>query len=265
METMKKGDKGEDVKKLQQALTETGFNPGEIDGSFGNGTLAALIAFQKSSALLADGIAGPRTLFALGLMSDATLKDVLSKFTFTKVKQMFPFTPASNIKTNLPYVLEGLRFFSLTDKPMALMALATIRAETESFKPINEMKSKWNTSPGGRPFDLYDNRKDLGNTGAPDGSLFKGRGFIQLTGRSNYKKYSGLLGLGDELIKNPELANDPVTAAKLLALFLKDKEFKIKEALLEKNYKAARKLVNGGSHGLENFTNAYKTGDKIII
>lgn len=265
METMKKGDRGEDVKKLQTALTEAGFNPGGIDGSFGNGTLAALIAFQKSSSLLADGIAGPRTLHALGLAEVPSLQDDLSKFTIAKVKQMFPFTPAVNIKTNLPYVLEGLRFYSLTDKPMALMALATIRAETESFKSIDEMKSKWNSSPGGEPFDLYDNRKDLGNTGAPDGSLFKGRGFIQLTGRSNYTKHSRLLGLGDGLIDNPELANEPETASKLLALFLKDKELKIKEALLEKNYKSARKLVNGGSHGLEKFTSAFKTGDKIII
>ena len=36
---------------------------------------------------------------------------------------------------------------------MVLMALATIRAETESFEPISEGKSKFNTSPGGRPFD----------------------------------------------------------------------------------------------------------------
>ena len=175
---------------------------------------------------------------------------------------MFPYTPKANIKNNLPFVLDGLRFYSLTDKMMGLMALSTIRAETESFKPVSEMISKWNTSPGGDPFDLYDNRADLGNCGAPDGKRFKGRGFIQLTGRANYEKYGELLGIN--LVENPELANEPETAAKLLALFLKDKERKIKEALLDKNYKQARKLVNGGSHGLSNFTDAYKTGDNLI-
>jgi len=264
MNTLKKGDKGEEVKRLQEALSANGFNTGGADGIFGNGTLAALIAFQKSAGLLADGIAGPRTLTALGLSDDPALEDALSKFTLVKVKQMFPFTPQANIKTNLPFVLDGLRAYSLVDKTMGLMALATIRAETESFRPIDEMQSKWNTSPGGNPFDLYDNRKDLGNTGTPDGSLFKGRGFIQLTGRANYEKYSTLLGMGNELVDNPDKANEPETAAKLLALFLKDKELKIKEAILEKNYKAARKLVNGGSHGLENFTDAFKTGEKII-
>ena len=262
METLKKGAKGEDVKKLQSALAGKGFSPGAIDGDFGNATLAALIAFQKSSSLLADGIAGPKTLYALGLAEDDSSPDFLSKFSAAKVSAMFPYTPKANIKNNLPFVLDGLRFYSLTDKMMGLMALSTIRAETESFKPVSEMISKWNTSPGGDPFDLYDNRADLGNCGAPDGKRFKGRGFIQLTGRANYEKYGELLGIN--LVENPELANEPETAAKLLALFLKDKERKIKEALLDKNYKQARKLVNGGSHGLSNFTDAYKTGDNLI-
>ena len=54
------------------------------------------------------------------------------------------------------------------------MAIATIRAETAGFEPISEFKSRFNTSPQGHPFDLYDSRKDLGNCGAPDGTNFKG-------------------------------------------------------------------------------------------
>lgn len=56
---------------------------------------------------------------------------------------------------------------------MVLMALATIRAETEGFEPISEYKSEYNTSPSGHPFDLYDNRQDLGNTGKLDGKNLK--------------------------------------------------------------------------------------------
>lgn len=265
METMKKGSKGADVKKLQARLKELGFNPGQVDGIFGQATLSALIAFQRSSNMLADGIAGPKTQAALGLIEKPAITDELSKFTVEKVKLMFPYTPIKNIKSNLPYVTEGLRGYSLIDKPMALMALATIRAETECFKPVNEIKSKWNSSPNGHPFDLYDNRKDLGNLGKPDGELFKGRGFIQLTGRNNYLKYGKEIGMGNDLIENPELANDPAIASKLLSVFLKDKEVKIKEALLEEDYKAARKLVNGGSHGINKFIDSYKKGKEIII
>jgi putative chitinase len=145
-----------------------------------------------------------------------------------------------------------------------LMALATIRAETEPFLPLEEGQSKFNTSPSGHPFDLYDNRKDLGNTGPPDGASFKGRGFVQLTGRSNYRHYGPLLSTPADLEAQPALAADAATAAALLALFLGDRELQIKDALLHHNMQAARRLVNGGSHGLEPFTDAYQRGDALL-
>src|SRR5881398_682937 len=149
-----------------------------------------------------------------------------------RVNNRTVLTPLDNIKTNLPPVLQALLVAELADKPMVLMALATIRAETESFEPISEGRSKFNTSPGGHPFDLYDRRKDLGNQGPPDGASFKGRGFIQLTGRANYQKHGAAIGLDNQLIENPDLANDPEIAARLLSNFLKNQERAIKEALL---------------------------------
>ena len=65
MKVLKRGMSGAAVSTLQQALLDKGFDPGLIDGAFGGGTEAAVIAFQKSEGLLADGIAGPRTLHAL--------------------------------------------------------------------------------------------------------------------------------------------------------------------------------------------------------
>ncbi|GEM_PF-2334579 len=55
-------------------------------------------------------------------------------------------------------------------------------------------------------FKKYDGRADLGNTEPGDGLRFKGRGFVQITGRANYTKYSGVLGV--DLVKNPDLALD---------------------------------------------------------
>jgi putative chitinase len=128
----------------------------------------------------------------------------------------------------------------------------------------NEGISRFNTSDGGSPFDLYDNRADLGNQGTPDGASFKGRGFVQLTGRANYTNFSRVLGLGTQLVDNPDLANDPVIAARLLGAFLKGKEGRIRAALAANDLATARRLVNGGSHGLADFIAAFQHGQGLI-
>jgi peptidoglycan L-alanyl-D-glutamate endopeptidase CwlK len=145
---------------------------------------------------------------------------------------------------------------------MVLMALSTIRAETAGFEPISEGKSRFNTSPNGNPFDLYDNRKDLGNRGKPDGDSFKGRGFVQLTGRANYAKFGAQIG--QDLVGNPALANDPKVASELLARFLQNSEDRIKNCLTNHDLAGARKVVNGGSHGLRDFASAYNIGNGLI-
>jgi predicted chitinase len=66
--------------------------------------------------------------------------------------------------------------------------------------------------------------KTVGNRGGEDGFLYRGRGFNQLTGIKNYEKYSKMIGMGDELVKNPDLVNDPEIAAKIaIAFFTKGK------------------------------------------
>ncbi len=264
MSVLKMNVTGAQVTKLQKRLAELGFPPGEIDGVFGPATEAAVISFQRSKGLVDDGIAGPRTLAALGLVKKAVLPSVIPGVTAARVGQMFPQTPAKNIRKHLPTVLEALKSAKLGDKPMVLMALATIRAETESFQPISEFRSRYNTSPGGKPFDLYDHREDLGNRGPTDGADFRGRGFIQLTGRHNYEIHGKAIGLGNKLVKDPKLANDPKIAAQLLASFLGAKETRIKQELVIGNLKGARRLVNGGTHGFSRFQDAYQIGARVI-
>lgn len=180
------------------------------------------------------------------------------------VSKMFPSTPVQNIRAHLPAVLDALVEPQLTDKQMVLMALATIRAEAESFEPITEGPSRFNTSPGGHPFDLYDNRGELGNQGPSDGATFRGRGFVQLTGRGNYQAHGQAIGLGDQLVTNPDLACDARIAAKLLASFLKRREVEIRTALTDGNLSTARRLVNGGSNGLDRFTDAFHIGETLL-
>jgi predicted chitinase len=113
-------------------------------------------------------------------------------------------------------------------------ALATVRVECGiKFAPIPEYASG----------AAYEGRKDLGNTQKGDGVRFKGRGYIQLTGRSNYEVYGKLLGV--DLIKNPELALDVKTGARILALYFKNR--KVNVACDKKDWVRVRRLINGGN------------------
>ena len=59
--------RGDDVRMLQSALKEQGYDPGQIDGIYGRKTERAVRRFQKDKGLKVDGIAGKRTQEALGL------------------------------------------------------------------------------------------------------------------------------------------------------------------------------------------------------
>lgn len=170
-----------------------------------------------------------------------------------QIAKAFPGAPLANIETHWPHVRAALRSACLDSRMLVAYALATIAAESAGFKPIAEGVSKYNTNAV--PFDLYNNRESLGN-GPADGARYKGRGFMQLTGRDNYSRYGARLGIS--LINDPNKANDPAIAAQLLALFVADRREAILSALNASDFAKARRAVNGGTHGLARFTNAYK-------
>src|SRR5688572_10816362 len=72
MPILKPGSSGPDVKALQQKLKDLGFDPNGTDGNFGPGTKKAVIAFQQSKGLQADGVVGPGTQAALAAAGGAS-------------------------------------------------------------------------------------------------------------------------------------------------------------------------------------------------
>lgn len=66
------GSTGSEVRQIQTKLNELGYDTGGIDGTYGTKTKNAVIAFQQSKGLSADGIAGPKTLEALGVGSSGS-------------------------------------------------------------------------------------------------------------------------------------------------------------------------------------------------
>ena len=89
--TLREGDSGTEVKKLQQALKNRGYYSGSIDGNYGSGTVAAVIAFQQRNGLRVDGAAGPATQNALyggGALNAETYDTLRPGDSSTKVRNM---------------------------------------------------------------------------------------------------------------------------------------------------------------------------------
>src|SRR5260221_8231731 len=112
-------------------------------------------------------------------------------------------------------------------------ALATVRVEVgRAFLPVTENPL----------FALrYELRRDLGNVIMGDGVKYRGRGYLQITGHSNYSEYG--LKLGIDLLTNPDLALQPSVAANILAQYFKDRDCNV--ACNEQNWHQVRYLVNG--------------------
>lgn len=141
------------------------------------------------------------------------------------------------------------------NSPLTLIgALATVRTEVgRSFLPVEELASG----------EAYEGRADLGNTELGDGPLFKGRGYIQLTGRINYAIYGDFLGM--DLVDNPSLALNPSIAADILAQYFKQNGCDM--ACEAKNWPLVRQKVNGGDNGLPLFlsvVNQYLQASQMI-
>ena len=69
---LKQGSSGATVKKLQQKLKNWGYYSGSVDGIYGKNTAAAVRLFQKKNGLTVDGIAGNKTLAAMGISSSGS-------------------------------------------------------------------------------------------------------------------------------------------------------------------------------------------------
>lgn len=157
-----------------------------------------------------------------------------------------PYGPIDSVRANWPLV-EAAMDRSGDNSDMCLVAaIATISVETGCFSPIKER--------GGPAYltNLYENRTDLGNDQPGDGAKFRGRGFVQITGRWDYTHFG--LETGHDLVGNPDLALDPSIAADVLAVFFKERGIpKFADAQL---WEMVRRRVNGGMTGWPRFSDA---------
>jgi putative chitinase len=261
MRVLQIGLQGQDVLDAQCALTELKLYSDDIDGSFGPHLQAAVKIFQQNKSLPSTGIIDAATAATLGLQDPAPITCAIPGITSEGIAAMFPSTHPANIEANLPYILNALAEVSLGDRSMVLVALATMSAEAARFLPVSEGVWSGNTTPGGQPFDKY--AHILGNRGLEDAANFRGRGFIQITGRDNYATHSRQLFGDSRLVDNPLLAHRQDVAARVLAHYLADRAAKFRQYLANNDLNDARALVNGGSNGIGSFSWAYAEGLKL--
>jgi predicted chitinase len=165
-----------------------------------------------------------------------------ANFTVDQICQVLG-APRANVATFWPAILAALEAEQLADRLTAIAVIATVGVETGSFAPIHEIGTPE------RFEQLYGNRPDLGNIEAGDGARYHGRGFIQLTGRANYRAYGRALGVALE--DEPDLALDPAIAARVLVQYFKDRA--IEQDARRRDWEMVRRKVNGGLNGWPRF------------
>jgi hypothetical protein len=134
----------------------------------------------------------------------------------------------------------------LTDLRWVAYLLATVKHEcADTWQPIEERGSE-------TYFQRYEPAtkvgRVLGNVEKGDGLRYKGRGYVQLTGRANYRQFGRRLSLGLE--QNPDLALDPVVSYRIASLGMRQGLFtgKALEHYLHgpvTDYRNARRIING--------------------
>lgn len=121
--------------------------------------------------------------------------------------------------------------------------LAQLGHESGSFKYTEEIASG----------EAYEGRKNLGNTEAGDGSRFKGRGLIQLTGRTNYTSYGKSIGQDLTVDGNwTKVATDPMLAVDAAGWFWETNG--LNDLADTDDVKKVTRRVNGGYNGLDDRT-----------
>lgn len=155
-----------------------------------------------------------------------------------KLVQALPASQRRAANQHFPVIVQEAQRQGITNKAQLAYILATSVHESGAGAHMEEFAS-------GR---AYEGRSSLGNNQPGDGTRFKGRGYVQITGRRNYTDWSRRLGV--DLVGNPRLAQDPRIAAQILVGGMKEGTFtgrRLDQYINDRqtDFTGARRIVNG--------------------
>ncbi len=167
-----------------------------------------------------------------------------------QLKAIMPRLPAEKADLYFPHLSAAMLEREINTPLREAAFLAQLAHESMELRYMEEIASG----------EAYEGRKDLGNVNPGDGKRYKGRGPIQLTGRTNYKKYGDLLGL--DLISNPEQTATPEVGFRIAGLFWQLKKL---NALADaEDFMEITRRINGGYNGLEDRKRYYEIAKRVL-
>ena len=144
--------------------------------------------------------------------------------------------------------------YGIVSTPRAAAFIAQVGHESGQFRWLKELWGPTAQQAG------YEGRADLGNTVPGDGSKYRGRGLIQITGRANYAACGEALGL--DLINNPQLLEQPQYAAMSAAWFWSTKGL---NTLADQwQFVKITRRINGGLTGQDDRQALYDKALKVL-
>jgi putative chitinase len=269
---LKVGSKGDDVKKLQTKLGLT------ADGSFGPNTENKVKEWQQSNGLTADGIVGDGTwskIFGATTQETQIIKEdvVITPVEGLDIEKLKGTIPDS-VLAQIP---ETAKKFNITNKLRLAHFLSQCAHESGNFKSINEnlnysadglrkifgkyfpgnLAESYAKQPEKIASRVYGGRMGNGDESTKEGYKFRGRGYIQLTGKSNYTKFTQFIG--EDCASNPDLVSTKYPLASAAFFFDSNKLWSIcDKGSDDTTVTLLTKRVNGGTHGLDDRLEKFK-------
>jgi putative chitinase len=262
---LKVGSSGNEVKQLQEKL---GLN---ADGKFGPGTEAAVKKWQQSAGLTADGIVGDATWSKLfGSSTPATtatstpiVNIPASDFKLEKLKGHIP----GSVLAQIP---DTAKKFNITNVLRLTHFLAQCGHESGGFKAVSEnlnysakgllgifpkyfnatTAAQYERKPEMIASKVYGGRMGNGDEASKDGWKFRGRGYIQLTGKANYQNFDKMVE--EDILQNPDLISTKYPLMSAAYFFDSNKLWAICDKGSSRGVvESVTRRVNGGLIGID--------------